>query len=164
MSLETELQNGLNVLKQRDISTISVEVKSVNKNNGTCIVIDDELEYEVRLLSIIKNDLDGFYLFPKVGSSVLIAPIEEDINRFHIVAYSEVENLKYSTNEVELNIDKNGFLLKKENETLKKLMSDLIKAIKAMKFTTNSGPTIKLINIADFIALEKRFNNLLKDN
>ncbi len=162
MSLETELQNGLKAFKKRDIATISVEVKSVNKDNGTCIVIDDELEYEVRLLSIINEDKQGFYLFPKVGSSILIAPIEEDINRFHIVAYSEVENLKYGIENTELNIDKNGFLLKKENETLKKLMEDLIKAIKAMKFTTNQGPTINLINIADFIALEKRFNNLLK--
>ncbi len=162
MSLEAELQNGFKALKKRDISTISVEVKSVNKDNGTCVVVDEELEYEVRLLSIINENNQGFYLFPKVGSSILIAPIEEDINRFHIVAYSEIENLKLTIDKCELNIDKNGFSLKKENETLKKLMADLIKAIKAMKFTTNNGPTIELINIADFVALEKRFNNLLK--
>ncbi len=163
MSLETELQNGFKNLKRRDIATVPVEVKSVNKDNGTCVVIDDELEYEVRLLSIINEDKQGFYLFPKVGSSILIAPIEEDINRFHIVAYSEIENLKITIDKCELNFDKNGFLLKKENETLKKLMADLIKAIKAMKFTTNNGPTINLINIADFIALEKRFNQFLKN-
>ena len=53
---------------------------------------------------------------------------------------------------------------KKENENLKKLMADLITAIKALKFTTNNGPTINLINIADFIALENRFNQFLKDS
>jgi len=41
-------------------------------------------------------------------------------------------------------------------------MLDLISAIKAMKFTTNMGPTIELINRPEFIAIENRFKSFLK--
>ncbi|WPC14606.1 hypothetical protein LEQ04_08430 [Riemerella anatipestifer] len=55
-------------------------------------------------------------------------------------------------------------MLRKDNETLAKLMRDLLVEIKKMKFTTNAGPTIKLINKPQFTAIENRFNNFLKDN
>ena len=119
-------------------------------------------------------------MFPKVGSSVLVSPINEDLHRLYVEAYSEIESMDLSIessklfvdkdkflfkrDQVHFKIDQDGFLLKKENENLKKLMADLITAIKALKFTTNYGPTINLINIADFIALENRFNQFLKDS
>ena len=43
-------------------------------------------------------------------------------------------------------------------------MADLLKAIKAMKFTTNTGSTIQLVNLQDFIDVETRFNQFLKDS
>ena len=43
-------------------------------------------------------------------------------------------------------------------------MSDLLQEIQKMKFTTNTGSTIKLVNQLEFKAIEKRFNQLLKDN
>jgi hypothetical protein len=87
-----------------------------------------------------------------------------DKHNAQICNVSELDKLYLKIGGVEFKIDATGFMLKKQNENLKKLMADLLKAIKAMKFTTNQGPTISLINIADFIALEARFNDLLKDN
>ena len=60
-------------------------------------------------------------------------------------------------------MDASGFNFKKENESLRSLMLELIGGIKKMRFTTNFGPTIKLINIADFEAIETKFKSLLKD-
>ena len=63
-----------------------------------------------------------------------------------------------------MQIDNSGFLLKKENETLKKLMVDLLQEIQKMKFTTNAGPTLLLLNKPQFLAIENRFKQFLKDN
>lgn len=161
--MSKELEDAFRKLKERDVDTFPVEVVSVDKSAGTCKVKDDVLEYtNVRLSSIIKPNGKGFFLFPKIGSSVLVSPINEDLKQLYVEAYSEVESLDLKIEGLQFNLDKDGFLLKKENETLKMLMADLLKAIKAMKFTTNNGPTINLINIADFIALESRFNQFLK--
>jgi hypothetical protein len=108
-------------------------------------------------------------LFPKVGSSVLVSPINEDLHRLYVEAYSEIESLELNIENVKFQVDQDGFLLKKENENLKKLMSDLIGAIKAMSFTlttpdTINGTTTALTNLAQFTAIETRFNQFLKDN
>lgn len=179
--MEKELQDAFRKLKKRDVDTFPVKVLSVDKAKGTCKVSDDELEYtDVQLSSVIDANNSKFYLFPKVGSSVLVSPINEDLHRLYVEAYSEIESMNlriessqlfvdkdkflFKREQVQFKIDQDGFLLKKENENLKKLMADLIRAIKALKFTTNNGPTINLINIADFIALENRFNQFLKDS
>ena len=153
------------------------EVLEVNEDEKTINVkpVDDTAEiFNVRLQA--ESETGGLVLFPKVGSMVLVVFINK--NNAAVVNTSEIEKLElvienvelqidkdkflFKRDQVQLEIDQTGFLLKKENETLKKLMADLIKAIKALKFTTNNGPTINLINIADFIALENRFNQFLK--
>ncbi|MWB96757.1 hypothetical protein GON26_20540 [Flavobacterium sp. GA093] len=163
--MEKDLQDAFRKLKKRDVDSFPVTVLSVNKENGTCTVSDGILEYtDVQLAAVINEDNQGFYLFPKKDSSVIVSPINEDLHRLYIETYSEIESAKIAIEKVEFQIDKDGFLLKKENENLKKLMADLLKAIKAMKFTTNNGPTINLINLNDFIDLENRFNQFLKEN
>lgn len=153
------------------------EVLEVNASDKTIDVkpIDGTAEiFNVRLQA--ESETGGLVLFPKVGSMVLVVFLNK--NNAAVVNTSEIEKLElvientelqidkdkflFKRDQVQLEIDQDGFLLKKENETLKKLMADLIKAIKALKFTTNNGPTINLINIADFIALENRFNQFLK--
>jgi hypothetical protein len=163
--MEKDLQDAFRKLKKREVDSFPVKVLSVNKENGTCTVSDGILEYtDVQLASVINEDNQGFYLFPKKDSSVIVSPINEDLHRLYVETYSEIESVQVAIDKVEFQMDKDGFLLKKENENLKKLMADLLKAIKAMKFTTNNGPTINLVNLNDFIDLENRFNQFLKEN
>jgi hypothetical protein len=151
-----------------------LEVDAVEKTVNVKPVDDTAEIYNVRLQA--ESETGGLVLFPKVGSMVLVVFINK--NNAAVVNTSEIEKLElvienselqidkdkflFKREQVHLEVDQEGFLLKKENETLKKLMADLITAIKALKFTTNNGPTINLINIADFIALENRFNQFLK--
>jgi len=167
--MEKDLQDAFRKLKQRDVDTFPVEVVSVNKTQGTCIVTDDNLTYtNVRLSSVIDGNNKKFFLFPKVGSSVLVSPINEDLKNLYVEEYSEIESLELVINTVEFKVDQDGFLLKKENETLKKLVEDLITAVQNMSFTvsTPSGPgtTTTLINLAEFTAVKTRFNKFLKGN
>ncbi|MDV4024253.1 hypothetical protein CMT52_07870 [Elizabethkingia anophelis] len=158
-----DLTRGIVALKGRGISTFPANVVSVNKETGTCVVNDGDLDYtDVQLSAIIDAEKKQIFLYPVIGSSVLISPINEDIHRLYIEVYSEIEALDLKIEGVNLNIDKDGFLLKKENETLKKLMVDLISEIRKMKFTTNTGSTIKLINEPQLLNIENRFKDFLK--
>ena len=179
MADENDLAGALkNITKTSDEVYAKVcEVLEIDQDEKTVNVkpVDDTAEiYNVRLQA--ESESGGLVLFPKVGSMVLIVFINK--NNAAVVNTSEIEKLElvienselqidkdkflFKREQVQLEVDQEGFLLKKENETLKKLMADLITAIKALKFTTNNGPTINLINIADFIALENRFNQFLK--
>lgn len=43
-------------------------------------------------------------------------------------------------------------------------MSDLLQEIQKMKFTTNTGSTILLVNKPQFLAIENRFKDFLKED
>lgn len=160
-----DLQKAFAALKGRGISTFAAEVIEVDKENGTCTVKDDDIEYyNVQLSSIIDGSKKQMFIYPVIGSSVLVSPIEEKLEWLYVEVYSEVEQVDWNIESVKFNFDKNGFLLKKENETLAKLMSDLLKEIQKMKFTTNTGSTIKLVNKPQFLNIENRFKDFLKDS
>ena len=163
--MSKELQKAIGELKKRGVSTFPATVVSVDKANGTCTVNDGELEYTDVLLSAqMAENGKRFYLFPKVNSWVMISPIQEDLNRLYVEFYSEIEAFDLQIEETRIHIDTDGFLLKKQNETLAKLMSDLLKEIQKMKFTTNTGSTIKLVNQPQFLSIENRFKDFLKDS
>lgn len=137
------------------------EVLEIDQDEKTVNVkpVDDTAEiYNVRLQA--ESETGGLVLFPKVGSMVLVVFVNK--NNAAVVNTSEIEKLSLVIESCTFQVDNSGFLLQKQNETLKKLMADLLKAIKALKFNTNNGPTIQLINIQDFIELEGRFNQFLK--
>ena len=179
MADENDLAGALKTITKTsdEVYAKVCEVLEIDQDEKTVNVkpVDDTAEiYNVRLQA--ESESGGLVLFPKVGSMVLVVFINK--NNAAVVNTSEIEKLElvienselqidkdkflFKREQVQLEVDQEGFLLKKENETLKKLMADLITAIKALKFTTNNGPTINLINIADFIALENRFNQFLK--
>lgn len=168
-----ELTEAFRRLKKRDVDTFPAVVVSVDKEKGTCVIDSDGLELpDVQLSAIIDGNDKKFYLFPKVGSSVLVSPINEDLHRLYVEEYSEIESLDLKIELVRFQVDKDGFLLQKQNETLKQLMTDLIGAIKAMSFVVTttgtaaaqSGSTTTLNNTAQFEAVETRFNQFLKGN
>ena len=160
-----DLHNAFAALKGRGVSTFAAEVIEVDKENGTCTVKDDDIEYyNVQLSSIIDGSKKQMFIYPVIGSSVLVSPIEEKLEWLYVEVYSEVEQVDWNIESVKFNFDKNGFLLKKQNETLAKLMSDLLKEIQKMKFTTNTGSTILLVNKTQFLSIENRFKDFLKDS
>lgn len=136
-------------------------VEKVDTDENTCDVIP--LDGSAKIIDVYlqaDSDNGGILQIPKVGSLVCVVFINKETAV--IANTGEIDALRVKIKDTVLEIDQEGFLLKKENETLKKLMSDLLAAIKAMKFTTNNGPTINLINLQQFIDLENRFNQFLK--
>jgi phage baseplate assembly protein V len=62
---------------------------------------------------------------------------------------------------VTFEISRDGFAVKRGDETLKKLLSDLLDKIVAQTHTTPSGVSGPPINAADFTAIKNRLPNLL---
>jgi len=142
------------------------KVVSVDEAKATCELEDEDgqLIHNVRLRPVL-NGNKSFIQIPKIGTFVLAIRIEDDED-WMVVGCDEVTKVGYYIGNTLFEIDATGFLLKKENENLKKLMGDLIVEIKAMSFTvtTPSGPgaTAVLNNIVQFTSIETRFNQFLK--
>ena len=123
-------------------------VTAVDKTALTCDVQPDNEGAEfvgVRLRSVVDNGTDGFVIFPKKGSSVTLLLLDKDTAL--VVQYSAVE----------------VYSMRSETESLKAILSDFLDAIGQMVFTTNQGPTIKLVNAPAFAAIKQRLNALLHD-
>lgn len=148
------------------VSNIAM-VKSIDEAKAVCILIDEDgQEYlNVRLRPVLTGK-KSFILVPKVGSYVLAIRVEDD-DDWMIMAADEIEKIGYYIGSSIVEIDATGFLFQKENETLKKIMIDLVAAIKAMSFTlatpdTINGATTALTNLVQFTAIETRINQFLK--
>ena len=161
MSLD-KLKQTLSELQKNNTQTqtVWVEVKEVDWDEKTMVAlgIDDELEYYDVLLGLGSVDVK-----PKVGSNCLIGFINNSETLPFLIMADEVEEIDVKSEHCQLKVN-DGFLLKKQNETLKKLMVDLLQEIQKMKFTTNTGSTIKLVNQPEFLSIENRFKDFLKDS
>ena len=163
MSIDRELAEGLRQIGKRKTPTIAVEVISVDKAQGTCVVKDDELQYTVRLASVINDNAERFYLFPKVGSSVLIASFGEDENRYYVVAYSEIESMSLRIEETQLTIDRAGIRLQRGEVDFKSLLNELLNELKTAVIQTPAGVgNFAPNNVAKFEEIKNNINKLLQ--
>lgn len=158
MSLDKLRQTLLEKMKGLvPVQSVWVEVTEVDweEKTMTAIGLEDDLEYFDILLG-----LDNISIKPKVGSSCIIGMIDNNGTTPFLLQADEVEDYNIKVSDCELDIQE-GFLLRKENETLRALMVDLISEIRKMKFTTNTGSTIKLINEPQLLNIENRFKDFL---
>lgn len=143
------------------MQTAWVEVMEVDWENQTMTAkgLSDDLEYYDVLLG-----LGQIAIKPEVGTMCIIGMIENNDTTPFLIYADTVEDYRITVAENQFEMDAAGFLLKKHNETLQKLMVDLLQEIQKMKFTTNTGSTILLVNKPQFLTIENRFKDFLKDN
>lgn len=169
MSTPEQIRKAFEEMAKKEGPAVSniAKVKSVDETKATCVLVDENgMEiFDVRLRPVLTGN-KSFILVPKVGSFVLAVRVEDD-DDWMIIAADEIEKIGYYIGTAIFEMDSTGFLLKKENETLKKIMVDLIGAVKAMSFAlttpdTINGTTTTLVNSAQFTAIETRINGFLK--
>lgn len=138
------------------------EVIAVDIDAKTCDVKPIDGTSEIFDVFLNLNETTGQFREPIVGALICVVFITKETAV--AVNYSELKQHNIKIKQTEFTIDENGFLLKKADENLAKLMDDLLKEIQKMKFTTNTGSTITLVNAPEFMAIQNRFKTLLKDN
>lgn len=73
-------------------------VKSVNKNNKTCIVepTDGGADYtDVKLTAAEGNNVDAVVMYPKVGSTIFLATLEGNSTDTFVAQMTEVEEVVF---------------------------------------------------------------------
>ena len=122
-------------------------VLSVDKAKGVCDVQPAEAGAPV-LLDVALRAVEGaggFVLWPKEGSFVVVALVDNDRNHCYVAMVSEVE----------------GLTLASATENLHTLLKDVIAEVRKLKFNTNSGATLALITDPAWAALSSRVDKLL---
>ena len=146
------------------------KVKSVDQQKAICVLEDEDGQeiFDVRLRPVL-NGKKSFLQIPKVGTYVLAIRIEDD-DDWMVIACDEIDKMIWYAGSAIFEMDDTGFLLKKENETLKKIMLDIVKAVKSIQLlvtttgtaAAQTGQTTSVVNIADFTSIESRINQFLK--
>ena len=136
------------------------EVTAVDTDVKTCDVKPIDGTSEIFDVFLNLDETTGQFREPVVGALICIVFITKETAV--AVNYSELKQHNVKIKETEFIIDEKGFLLRKADENLAKLMDDLLKEILKMKFTTNTGSTITLVNAPEFVGIQNRFKNLLK--
>jgi len=172
-----ELVDAIKNITKVNQPVFAATVKTVDKNNNTCEVEFNGMEIgEVRLQAIFKDNQKAHVLYPKNDSWVLVQRFG-DTGDFFITMYTEVEEMLVKIGDTVLTVKdsfhfempgglefeiKDGFLIKKGTETLKKVFDDLFDAIQQLTVNTNVGPSSVPINVAAFVAIKVRVDNFLK--
>lgn len=112
---------------------------------------------------ILDDENGGTFLHPEIGSLVCVVFITKQIAV--VVNSSQLRQMQVKIEQVEFQIDKDGFLLRKETETLKALFVDALKLFKTAERKSSNGVTLGLIEpqILAVDNLIQRAENLLKD-
>lgn len=162
MATEEQIRKGLQDLAARfgpQVSNIAT-VKTVDEDKATCVLIDDDSqEYvDVRLRPVLTGN-QSFLQIPKVGTQVLAVRIEDD-DAWMILAHDETEKFLWITPTAKVEVS-DKILLEANNQNLLALMERLFTVIEK-GYTTNNGPTIKLILTPEFENIKNDFKKLLK--
>lgn len=172
MSKDKEIQDAFKQLGSREVDTFVATVIAVQKDKGTCTVADADLEYtDVQLSAVLESSKQCLYVFPKVGSKVLVSPISEDLHRLYVEVVSEVESISGTIGTSEFVIDKNGYNINREGENLQTVLDDFIaefgklcdelsKVVVSIGVTPNV-PVINEIKNTTTTTIKERLNKIL---
>lgn len=150
---QSELIEALRKLVHTDTIIIPAIVKEVDEAEGTILATTATgLEIaDVRLRSVI-GDNDGVLIFPQVGTSVLMARIQES-SYFVVISMEKVDKIQYFVADKFFEMDKDGLEVSAGEESLKKCLDDLLDQI-----VTIYAP----MNKAAFMQIKQRLATLLK--
>lgn len=163
MKQKKDLLNALQAIFGSTDSLVPAVVKRVDKSTATCTIEINDLEVgEVRLQAVVGNNLKGTKLFPAIDSVVLVQQIGNK-GEFVIAFYSQLEEINLSVGETLFKQSINGFEIRKNNETLKKILNELVTQVKAITVVCNAQGTPSGVpnNATAFDAITQRINELL---
>lgn len=121
--------------KKRGKFTITVgTVKEVQ--DDTCTVDDYQ---DVRLNAIVDDLESQFTVYPKIGSKVIIAMLENESDMF-VVKVSEVEKFIIKIDDQLFEMKQGKFTIKSGNVNLKTILNNAFEKLKTAIITTPSGP------------------------
>jgi hypothetical protein len=155
--IQQQIKDQLNNIAGKIGPAAIVPATVLSLNSDTVhIQFSDGSEIEdCRLKSVVK-DSNHFFLLPAIGSTVLAGKIENS-DEYVVIAVDEITDIIGLVGNVTLSVNKDGFLIKKDNATLKDALKLLIDAVQAIVVLQGTNPNqVKLQQAQDMV------NNLLR--
>ncbi|QAA81416.1 hypothetical protein EI546_06585 [Aequorivita sp. H23M31] len=139
--------------KSQPIQTAFAVVKEVDwgKKTMTATGVVDDLDYYDVLLG-----LGEIYTKPKTGSRCLIGMINNQGNNSFLIWSEEAEEWMHKVGDAEMEMKDDGFVVKAQGESLKKVLNDFIDEVN--KIIVVNGTTI---NVPAVTAIKQRLNKIL---
>lgn len=140
---DRELHQALENFRKRGVDTFAAVVVSVDKIKGTCQVSAGNMTYKgVKLSSVIAGNQKRFYLYPVIGSYVLISPINEDIKNLYVELYSEIEEMSLMIGTTNFNVNALGITMERNEINLKNVLSNFIDVVSQIVVLQGTGPNV----------------------
>lgn len=138
--------------KHGPMALYDAEVTAVDDEAYTCdVLLEGELPIaQVRLRAVI-SDNQSIDTLPAVGAQVVIGKMGED--DYIVIACDQITSQRVTVGGVVFTIDAEGTLISKEDETLKKILTDVVTAVISIGAPKDVGTLTGLLT---------RINNLLK--
>ena len=140
MTRKEQIQQGLKKLAAGvgPLQTLLATVVSVDEEEMTCVIADDDMEIaDVRLRPVLNGE-EGITIFPKVGSWVLCTRIEEDAE-WMVLAADEVDKYRIVVGDMLFEMKEGKFMVQSGTENLGKCLDDLILQIQAIYAPKNTA-------------------------
>lgn len=151
------------IIRREVISGVVAGTVAEVTNTSCTIKREGQPDITDALLNGKEGELANYItIVPKEGSQVLAAIIEGKTTEAVIIACETPEKVLWKIGTAVYEFDADGHLIKRGNETLKKILDDLFEGILALTVTTSSGPSGTPINAATFQAIKNRLPDLFK--
>lgn len=133
-------------------------VKSVNQEEYTCVIYDEDTDTEepdVRLRPVLDGS-ESITTFPKVGSWALAIRIEDDED-WMLVAAGEIDKWEMKIGTTRIKQDATGLVIQKGSDNLKDILSSLIDEVMKIVVLQGTSP-----NVAALGQIKTKVLNVLK--
>lgn len=154
-------------------------VKAVDAEAASCdveLTVSNGVTTEGVMLNALLNITEGVLLLPAVNSKVWVAEVDGP-GKYGVIKCSlltnatvTVGNAKVSVQNDEVRMEAGGTamvlnpslfsMVSGGGEDVYGLLTDLLNAIRALTVSTGTGPSSVPVNVADFVALQTRLDNL----
>lgn len=161
MGRTEEIRQSLRALmhRTRPEATMLAKVLSVNENEYTCDLMDDDQDEIVYRAVRLRPVLDGnasITLIPKVGTWALAIKIE-DSEQWMVISCGELDKIKWKVGDSILEQIPAGLLVKKGNDTLREALLELIEGLEPIIILKGRNP-----NHAKIQSAKLKIQNILQ--
>lgn len=144
---------------RKNIGLESISVVSVQKVEDNYCIIDNDTE--VRLNSIIDDLKSSFTIYPKIGSKITVARLDNQ-DELVIIQYSEIDRIVIKMDQQVFEMKDGKFRVLNEDSNLKTILNDLFSTLENSIIQTPSGAGKFIeINKQKFKSLNKQIDKLL---
>lgn len=131
-------------------------VKSLNEDDTAVIVFADGKEIDDARLKAVVKDGNKVLLIPAINSTVLTGSINNG-DDYVIVSVDAISEIKVIVDQVCYSVNGSGFLVKKNDDTLKQVLTLIVEAVQDILVVYGNNP--------DYVKLTQaltKINNLFR--